>query len=565
MANIRVPLLGEPFYEVRNKMSAIIIRKSRFIRKSQVGSLLLVSLLLWAACSSPEFDTIIAGGTVVDGSGKDRFNADIGIREGRIVEIGDLTNRTAVERVDATGMTVTPGFIDIHSHATSESWAGSDISQRRDTESYVRQGVATAMGGQDGSSPLDIGAFLDSLDVQPAAINIGLFIGHGSIRSAVIGEDNVQATTEQLAEMTQLVEQAMREGAFGLSSGLEYTPAAFAEISEVVEMARPVATYDGLYISHIRDEGGRLLESVDEVLEIGRSAGARVQVTHHKLIGKSRWGGASQSLALLDEAMASGVDVSSDQYPYTASSTGLTILFPNWSKDGGFEALVGRINDPTTRAQIRKDVIDHINAERGADPSTIVAARCGFDASFNGKSLADILIDRKLPVTVENAADVALELVAAGSCSGVFHSMSPDDVITIMQHAMTSISSDGGIPAMNEGVPHPRNYGAFARVLAYYVRELRVLTLEQAVYKMTALPASRLGLTDRGKIAVGMVADLAILNPDEVQDQALFGDPHHYATGVRDVFVGGVPIMRGAEMLGSYPGIALRHPSNLNK
>lgn len=532
-------------------------------RKSLYGCLWAL-LFVGSACSSPEFDTIIAGGSIVDGSGKDRYTADIGIRDGVIVEIGDLQGHAATQRIDAAGMTVSPGFIDIHSHATSGSWAGSDISQRPDAESYVRQGVTTAMGGQDGSSALDIGAFLDSLDVHPAAINIGLFIGHGSIRGSVVGEDDVQASESQLAEMSQLVEQAMADGAFGLSSGLEYTPGAFAEISEVVEISKPVAKHDGLYISHIRDEGGRLLESVDEVLEVGRSAGARVQVTHHKLIGKSRWGGASQSLALLDEAMASGVDVSSDQYPYTASATGLTILFPNWSKDGGFDALVNRINDPSTRARIRQDVIDHINAERGADPSTIVAARCGFDPSFNGKSLADILVDRSLAVTVENAADVALELVAAGSCSGVFHSMSPDDVITIMLHPMTSISSDGGIPALNEGVPHPRNYGAFARILAYYVRELNVLTLEQAVYKMTALPASRLGLTDRGKIAVGMVADLAIFDPATVQDQAQFGDPHHYATGVRDVLVSGTVVMKDATLQGTYPGKALRHHARTN-
>jgi len=456
-------------------------------------------------------------------------------------------------------MIVAPGFIDIHSHATSGSFRGSDISQRPDAESYVRQGVTTAMGGQDGSSTLDVGAFLDSLDVHSAAINIGLFIGHGSIRSAVVGEDDINPTDLQMAAMEGLVETAMKDGAFGLSSGLEYTPGAFADISEVVQISRPVAAHNGLYISHIRDEGGRLLESVDEVLEVGRGTGARVQVTHHKLIGKSRWGGASASLALLDEAIASGIDASSDQYPYTASSTGLTILFPNWAKDGGFEALVERLNDPTTRAQIRADVISHINAERGADPSTIVAARCEFDASFNGKSLADILVERNKKVTVANAADVAMELVAAGSCSGVFHSMSPDDVETIMLHPMTSISSDGGIPALNEGVPHPRNYGAFARVLAYYVRDLNVLTLEQAIYKMTTLPAARLGITNRGKIAEGMAADIVVFDAAQIQDQAQFGDPHHYATGVRDVWVNGIPVLLSSKTTGSRPGWALRH------
>ncbi len=520
---------------------------------------ILLFCLILAGCSSPDFDLIIEHGTVVDGSGKDRFDADIGVKDGLIAEIGDLSQKSAVERVNATGLIVAPGFIDIHSHATSGSFASSDIAQRPDAESYVRQGVTTAMGGQDGSSPLDVGSFLDSLDVHPAAINIGLFIGHGTIRSEVVGEENVPVTAEQMNQMTQLVETAMNDGSFGLSSGLEYTPGAFADVSELVELARPVAAKNGLYISHIRDEGGRLLESVDEVLEVGRGAGARVQVTHHKLIGKSRWGGAAASLALLDEAAADGVDAASDQYPYTASSTGLTILFPTWAKDGGFDALVGRLGDPQTRKQIRAEVIQHINVERGGDPATIVAARCDFDASFNGKSLADILKDRGLAVTVPGAADVAIELVSAGSCSGVFHSMSPDDVETIMLHSRTSISSDGGIPAMNEGVPHPRSYGAFARVLAYYVREKAVLTLEQAIYKMTSLPAAQLNLDDRGKIAVGLVADLTVFDPLTIQDQAQFGDPHHYATGVYDVWVAGVPVLRDANMVGNRPGKALRH------
>ena len=520
-----------------------------------------IVFLFLLGCSSPDFDLIVEHGTVIDGSGKDRFIADLGVKNGIIADIGDLSQKTATERVDATGLVVAPGFIDIHSHATSGSFNGSDVVRRPDAESYVRQGVTTAMGGQDGSSMLDIGSFLDSLDVHPAAINIGVFIGHGSIRSAIVGEENIPVTSEQLTQMTSMVEAAMKDGAFGLSSGLEYTPGAFANVSELVELSRPVAAKNGLYISHIRDEGGRLLESVGEVLEVGRSAGARVQVTHHKLIGKSRWGGASASLALLDEAIAEGVDAASDQYPYTASSTGLTILFPTWSKDGGFEALVDRLNDPTIRKQIRAEVIQHSNAERGGDPATIVAARCEFDSSFNGKSLADILTERGLPITVPGAADVAIELVSAGSCSGVFHSMSPDDVETIMLHSKTSISSDGGIPAMNEGVPHPRSYGAFARVLAYYVREKGVMTLELAVYKMTSLPASQLNLEDRGKIAVGYVADLTVFDPETIQDQALFGDPHHYATGVRDVWVSGIPVLKNAVMSGTHPGKALRHHS----
>jgi N-acyl-D-amino-acid deacylase len=516
-------------------------------------------LLAALGCGSPDYDLIISGATIVDGTGEPSFVGDLGVRADTIAAIGDLSEATALDRVDATGLVLVPGFIDIHSHGTGSSIEGSDIVQRPEAENYVRQGVTTILGGQDGASMPDVAAFLAHMDANPAAINVGVFYGHGSLRARVMGEDDVAPTQESLAEMVRLVEQAMQDGAFGLSSGLEYTPGAFAVVDELAALSAPVAAHDGMYISHIRDEGGRLLESVDEVLEVGRRSGARVQVTHHKVIGKGRWGMASQSLALIDAARAEGVDAASDQYPYTASSTGLTILFPTWSKDGGFEALQARLADPDQRARIRADVIDHITVERGADPSTIVAARCGFDASFNGKSLADILTDRGEPVTVPGAADVAIELVEAGSCSGVFHSMSDGDVATIMQHPWTSISSDGGIPALDEGVPHPRNYGAFARVLGRYVRDEGVLTLEEAVRKMTALPAERLRLTDRGTLAVGMIADLVVLDPATIQDTAQFGDPHHHAEGVLHVWVSGRPVLTGGERTAERPGIALRH------
>lgn len=523
----------------------------------------LLALALLTACGGPDatYDVIIEGATIVDGTGGEAYAGDIALSEGRIAAIGDLTEASAGERVDATGLVAAPGFIDIHSHATGGSTDGSAIVLRPDAENYVRQGVTTVLGGQDGSSMDDVGSFLAHMDANPAAINVGVFYGHGSLRARVVGEDNVPATQESLGEMVRRIEQAMLDGAFGLSSGLEYTPGAFANVDEVATLAGPVAEHGGMYISHIRDEGGLLLESVDEVLEVGRRSGARVQVTHHKVIGKGRWGMASESLALIDQARAEGVDASSDQYPYTASSTGLTILFPTWSKDGGFEALQARLADPAQRARIRADVIEHITVERGADPSTIVAARCGFDASFNGKSLADILVDRGLPVTVPGAADVAIELVAAGSCSGVFHSMSDEDVRTIMRHPWTSISSDGGIPAMNEGVPHPRNYGAFARVLGRYVRQDSVLTLEEAVHKMTGLPASRLNLSERGMLREGYIADVTLFDPDTVIDTAEFGNPHHYAEGIAHVWVSGVPVLTGGNMTGERPGKALRHRS----
>ncbi len=506
----------------------------------------------------PVYSVIIAGGDVYDGLGSEAVRADVGIIGDRIAHIGDLSGARAARRIDATGLAVVPGFIDIHSHATSGSLESSGIVQRPLAENYLRQGVTTAMGGQDGGSPLDIAEFLAYLDSTPSAINIGLFIGHGSVRAHVIGQENRAPSAEELAEMIDLVQRAIDDGAFGLSSGLEYTPGAFADARELISLATPLASGGGIYISHIRDEGGRVLESISEVIDVGEKAGVAAQVTHHKVIGKGRWGQSVETLALIEAARKRGVDVMSDQYPYTASSTGLTILLPGWAKEGGFDRLIERLQDPNTRTQIRTDVIEHIREERGGDPASIVAARCPEEPEYNGLSLADILIRDQKQVTVEGAADVALRLIEGGGCSGVFHSMSEEDVRRIMQHPTTMIASDGGVPDPGVGVPHPRNYGTFARVLGHYVREEGVLSFAEAIQKMTGFPANRLHLVDRGRLAEGAVADLAVLDPNTITDHAVFGDPHHFATGIMYVFVSGqIALLRG-EMTGIRAGKALR-------
>lgn len=510
------------------------------------------------ATGSPTYSIILVGGTVVDGTGREGTVADVAISGGRIAAIGDLSNAAAAFRVDVTGLVVSPGFIDIHSHADGDDAVTSPIGRRPMAENYLRQGVTSVFGGQDGSSTLDVGAFLAALDALPAAVNLGLFVGHGSVRAAVMGEDDRDPTREEMDGMRRLVERAMRDGAFGLSSGLEYTPGAFARTDELMALAAATAPWNGLYISHVREEGGALLESVDEVIAVARGAGVAAQLTHHKIIGKHRWGGTRGSLERAARARAEGLDVSLDVYPYTASSTNLTILFPNWSKDGGFEALRTRLADPATRARIRADVVAHIDAERGGDPSTIVASRCGFDASLSGLSLADMARAAGLEPTVGNAADIALDLVERGSCQGVFHSMSEEDVQRVLQDEASMVASDGGIPAFGQDAPHPRSYGTFARVLARYVRDLGVLTLADAVRRMSGAPAARLGLEDRGVLRVGAIADVTVFDPASVQDHATFADPHRYATGVVHVFVGGTWALRDGEPTGLRAGRALR-------
>lgn len=521
-------------------------------------ALLLFLALPLLATAQARFSVILEGGTVYDGSGGPGVVADVGLIGERVAAIGDLRAAAADRRLDVRGLAVAPGFLDIHSHATSGTPARSGIVQRPLAENYLRQGVTTVLGGQDGGSPADIGTFLAALDTSAFALNVGVFIGHGTTRRQVMGNEDRAPQPDELAAMQRRVRQAMIDGAFGLSSGLEYTPGAYAETDELVALAREVAPFGGLYISHIRDEGGRALESVAEVIEIGEQAGVAAQVTHHKIVGPNRWGRSAETLRLIDEARARGVDVTSDVYPYTASSTGLSILFPRWSLEGTGEAVRARFTDPATRARIETEIADHIRRERGGDPATIVTATCRHDPSLDGLSLAGILERQGQAATVEAAAALAVDLQLAGGCQAVLHSMSEEDVSRLLAHPHTMVSSDGGIPALNVGVPHPRNYGAFARVLAYFVREKGVLPLPDAIHKMTGLPATRLGLTDRGFLRPGYHADLVIFDPATVQDHATFAQPHQYATGVRHVFVNGTQVLRDGEPTGARPGAVLR-------
>jgi dihydroorotase/N-acyl-D-amino-acid deacylase len=367
-------------------------------------------------------------------------------------------------------------------------------------------------------------------------------------------------TPEELERMKQMVDQAMKEGAFGLSTGLKYVPGAFAKTEEVIALAAVAGRYGGIHISHMREEGLELIESVHETIRIGEEGILPTQITHHKVVGATMWGSSKKTLALVDEARARGVDVTLDQYPYTASSTSLSIIFPAWSLEGDQEQRLARLKDPEQRARIKEGVIHNIKLDRGGGhPSNIVVSRCSWDPSLNGKNLAEILELQGRTVSIEEAAELALELQEKGGVGGIFHAMNEEDVQRIMQYPHTMIASDGGIVAPGEGVPHPRNYAAFARVLGHYARDLGVLTFPDAVRKMSGLPAQRLGLKDRGVIREGAFADMAVLEVDEISDRAEFGNPHQYATGTVHVFVNGVGVIMEGEVTGARPGRALRH------
>jgi dihydroorotase/N-acyl-D-amino-acid deacylase len=518
----------------------------------------LVLSVAWLLPAAPQsFDLVIRNGRVVDGTGATWFRADVAVRGDTIARVARSIEGQAARVVDAAGAIVAPGFIDVHTHARR------GIETTPTADNYVRQGVTTVFEGPDGSSPVPLGPFLAKLDALPKSLNLGSFIGQGSIRSQVIGSENRPATAGEIEKMRALVEQGMLDGAFGLSTGLFYVPGTFTPTSEVIELAKVAARHGGIHTSHQRDDAARLLDSVRETIAIGEGGGLPTQITHHKVIGKAHWGRSADALALVDDARARGVDVTSDQYPYTASSTSITsALLPAWALEGGRGAQRERFADPVQREKILAGIVATIRDERGGgDPKNVQFANCGFDQTLNGRTLADATTRRGLTPTLEHAAETTLWIVEQGGCQGIFHAMSEDDVVRIMRHAATMIASDGEIPRFGRGNPHPRSYGTFARVLGVYVREKRVLTLEDAVRKMTSLPAARVGLPDRGVLRPGMKADIAVFDPDRVRDLATFQAPHQYAEGFLAVIVNGAVVFENGAMTPARPGRVLYGPA----
>jgi dihydroorotase/N-acyl-D-amino-acid deacylase len=526
------------------------------------SSILLASLLVPAPLAGGEaYDLLIRGGRVVDGTGAPWVRADVAVRGDTIVAVGTGLEGPARRTVEAEGRVVAPGFIDIHTHARR------GIFEVPTAENYVRQGVTTLVDGQDGSSPLPLGALLSKVAALRPAVNFASLVGHGSIREAVMGSGDRAPSADELARMQALVREAMRDGAFGLSTGLFYVPGTFARTEEVIALARVAGESGGIHVSHVRDEAAGVVASVEETIAIGDRGRLPTQVTHHKLIGKGSWGRSVETLRLLEEARRRGVDATVDQYPYTASSTSLAAaVFPAWALEGGAEAVRGRLADPAARVRIREVVVGKIREERGGgDPANIRIAACGFDPSLEGKTLADILSGRGKATTVENAADLALEIVERGGASGVFHAIAEEDVERILASPLTMVASDGEVPVFGRGAPHPRSYGTFARVLGVYVREKHLLTLEEAVRKMTSFPAARLGLVDRGLVRPGMKADLNVFDPATIRDRATFEKPHQHAEGVSLVVVNGEIVLDGDRLTAARPGRVLLGPAHSSR
>ena len=500
-----------------------------------------------AAQNAPRYDLVLAGGRVIDGSGTPERVADIAIKDGRIAAIGAIAAADAREVLDVRGLTVAPGFIDVHTHAD-------DVVEQPDAENFLRMGVTTIVAGNCGSSALDVGEALTKIQQAGVSVNFATLIGHNTVRRAVMGTADRRPTIPEMQKMKSLVWRAMTDGAVGLSTGLQYVPGTYARAPELLELAQIVGNAEGVYASHMRNEGTALEEAVAETIRIGAMTKARVQISHLKVDSPSRWGASAKALEMIDRARAQGTIVQADQYAYTAASSNLGIRFPSWVLEGGQEKISERLNDAATWARIKKEMAQLL-ADRGLqDLSFAVVASYRADPSLNGLSMKQVASKLKGGDTADAQFEAARDMMLAGGASMVYHFMSDDDVERIMRHPHVGFASDSDVLTEGRGVPHPRGYGNNARVLGEYVRERKVIPLPEAIRKMTSLPAEQFRFAGRGLIKEGFAADLVVFDPAKVSDPATFEKPHAYATGMPHVIVNGVLVIRAGEHTHAKPG-----------
>lgn len=515
---------------------------------------LLTLLLPCAQLAFPQdYDLIITNGKIIDGTGNSWRHDDIGIKGDRIVAVGNLSKATAPRVIDAADMIVAPGFIDVHAHIERNI-------DNMQASNFILDGVTTVITGNCGSSYTDIARYAFQLDSVGSSINVASLIGHNSVRRSVMGESMRDPTEEEQLQMESVVDAAMRNGAVGMSTGLIYIPGTYSKTSEIIGMARMVSAHGGVYASHIRDEADHVTEAIEEAINIGRVADLPVQISHFKVTYKPNWGRSEEALAQVRKARSEGIDVTIDQYPYVATSTSLNTRLPDWAFSGGRDSLLVRLRDRDIRERITEEMVQSLRAKKARDYSYAVVARYASDTTLNGLNISEInkRWGRKSKPAIE--AETILQMVEKGGAQMVFFSINEDDLRKVMQYPFNMFASDAGISRYGSGVPHPRGYGTNARVLGTYVRDLGIISLEEAIRRMTSLPAQKFNLKDRGLLHEGFVADLVIFDPKTVKDQATFSAPHAYSKGIEYVIVNGKVTVENGKHIGVRNGTFLRGP-----
>jgi N-acyl-D-amino-acid deacylase len=494
-----------------------------------------------------EYDLVITNARIIDGTGNPWFRGSIAIKDGRIVKVGRADEAAAKQVIDAHNQIVAPGFIDVHTHVE-------DIFGNPSAENFVRMGVTSLITGNCGGSATDIGEFLGRFHDKPLAVNLATLIAHGSVRAKVMGLDDRAPTPDEQQKMNAMVEQGMKDGAVGLSTGLIYVPGTYAKTEEVVELAKVAARFGGTYASHIRNEEAHVVDAINEAINIGEQAKMPVEISHFKISAKSLWGKSPMTIGLLKAARDRGLTVTVDEYAYTASSTSLDSRMPSWVLAGGRAEGRKRLADAPTRAKVFEEMKKELKERGFKDYSYAYVASYRANPEFNGKNIAEITQQVRGKKKVDDQIEQILEMYDKGGAAMVYRSMSEEDVQNIMREPFTMIASDSGVREFGAGVPHPRGYGNNARVLGRYVRELKIITLEDAIRKMTSLPAQTFNLRDRGQIREGFAADVVIFDETRIADKATFEQPHQYAEGFSSVIVNGKVVFDGAKMTGAMSG-----------
>jgi len=533
-----------------------MIIRSRFLVNFWIIALVvsaLVSLSIPRPLSSTSatYDVVITNARIVDGTGNPWSRADIGIKEGVITRIGKINLSDATKVIDAKDQIVAPGFIDVHAHVEG-------IYTQPEAENFVRMGVTTLITGNCGFSQTGVAGFLGRTKETQLGINLGTLVAHGSVRQQVLGLENRAPTQEEQAKMEAIVEQAMKDGAFGLSSGLIYVPGTYAQTSEIVSLAKVVKRYGGIYATHMRSEGNDVVEAINESIKIGEEAQIPVEISHFKISSKLLWGKNQTTLDLVRNARKKGLQVTVDQYVYTASSTSLDTMLPSWALEGGREEAKKRLGDLVTKEKIIKEMKDSLKKSKFKDYEYAIVANYPANKDFNGKNIKQLAKLVREKDNLDAQIEQIFEMYTAGGSGMVFHKMNEADVQAFLKEQFTMIAADSSTQRIGNGVPHPRGYGNNARVLGRYVRELKLLSLEDAVRKMTSLPAQTFNIRNRGLVREGYFADLVIFDEKTIADKATFENPHQYAEGLSFVLVNGEAVFADSKMSGKRSGQALR-------